>query len=327
MKPSADPANYPLLVLLGPTASGKSALAMVLAGRFHGEIVNYDSIQVFKYFSLGSAKPSPSDRERIAHHLIDILEPEELFTAGEYARRARSVLLQIQERGHLPILVGGTGLYLRALLEGLFEGPQRNEALRNRLRLQARGRGVVYLHRLLNRFDPAAANRIAPQDSHRLIRALEIYLSGRKTQSEFFRQPRISLKGFSPIKIGLNPPRKELYTRINRRVEEMFRLGLVSEAKGILDRGVTSAAKPFQSLGYKQAVQLIQGQGTERQAVEETQRATRQYAKRQMTWFRKEDGVKWFAGFGDELDIQQGIFNFLEFECGLQELVGGGRRG
>lgn len=327
MTASHDAASYPLVAVVGPTACGKSALAMVLARKYGGEIVNYDSVQVFKRFDIGTAKPSLNDRGLIPHHLIDVAKPDETFTAGDFARQARSVLTDIRSRGALPILVGGTGLYLRALLEGLFSGPQRNEQIRERLRHRAQWKGVPYLHRLLSRWDPEAASRIAPQDSHRLIRALEIYLSTRKTQSEFFRQPREALQGFTVLKIGLNPPRKELYTRINDRVSKMFELGLVKEARAILDCGVDLRSKPFHSLGYQQVVKHLRGQYSEAEAVAETQQSTRRYAKRQMTWFRKEAGVNWFVGFGEDPVLQEEVSHFLESTAGLRGFFLGGDRG
>jgi tRNA dimethylallyltransferase len=312
MNDSTEPALYPLVAIVGPTASGKSALAMTLAHRFGGEIINYDSVQVYKWFDIGSAKPTLQERARIPHHLIDLLDPHETFTAGEFARRARVVLQKIRARERLPILVGGTGLYLRALLEGLFEGPQRDEQIRRRLRERAQRNGVPYLHRLLHRWDPPAAARISPQDSHRLIRALEIFLSSRKTQSEFFLEPRQALRGFAVFRIGLNPSRKELYTRINDRVIEMYDRGLATEAGTMLTRGVSPTVKPFQALGYKQVVRHLLGELTLAEALAKTQQATRRYAKRQMTWFRKETGVTWFAGFGNDHPIQQEVLNFLE---------------
>ncbi|MDD5541685.1 MAG: tRNA (adenosine(37)-N6)-dimethylallyltransferase MiaA [Acidobacteriia bacterium] len=324
MSSAHPPVPYPLVAVLGPTASGKSALATVIALRFHGEIINYDSIQVFKYFDIGSAKPSRDEQTRVPHHLLDLLEPNETFTAGEFARRARSVLEDLRRRGRLPVLAGGTGLYLRALLEGLFEGPQRDEALRTRLRDRARLRGSPYLHRILSRWDPDAAARIAPQDSHRLIRALELYLSSNTTQTEFFSKPRQALQGFSPIKIGLNPPRKELYTCINRRVGEMFNSGLITETQDVLARGVDPGSKPLQSLGYSQVVQYLRGQLSRKEALEGAQQATRRYAKRQWTWYRKETGVVWFNGLGSDRVIQQDVLNFLEFNSGVKELTSGG---
>lgn len=313
MKAPTDPPFSPLVAIVGPTASGKSSLALALARKRKGEIVNYDSVQVFKYFDIGTAKPPLDERRTVPHHLIDLLEPDETFTAGEFARRARAVLDQIRDRQRLPILVGGTGLYLRALLDGLFEGPQRNEPIRRRLRELVQQRGAPHLHQLLTQWDPEAADRIAPQDSHRLIRALEIFLATRTSQSEFFRQPRQALRGFRVLKIGLNPSRQELYTRINDRVSKMYDQGLLKESKEILVRGTKPEVKAFQSLGYRQALRVIQGELGFEEAQHETQQATRRYAKRQMTWFRKDAGITWFPGFGDDVALQQQILDFLKF--------------
>src|SRR5271165_5371185 len=219
-----------LLVILGPTASGKSALAVSLADRFSGEIVSCDSVAVYRNFEIGTAKPSREDRARIPHHLIDVADPGEPFTAGEYARQARAAIREITQRGHLPIVVGGTGLYLRALLEGLFPGPQRSEELRERLRSRATERGSPYLHRMLARLDPQAASRIHANDLPKIVRAIEVCLAARAPMSELWKERgRDSLQGFRVMRIGLNPAREKLYDRINRRAQQMFDAGLIEE--------------------------------------------------------------------------------------------------
>ena len=233
------PATTPdplLVVILGPTASGKSALAISLAERFPGEIVSCDSVAVYRNFEIGTAKPSRDDRARVPHHLIDVAEPGEPFTAGEYARQARVALNEITERGHLPIVVGGTGLYLRALLEGLFPGPQRSDELRERLRARAAERGSAYLHRVLQRLDPASAAAIHPNDAPKLIRAIEVCLTARGPMSQLWRQGREPLQGFRILRLGLNPRREQLYERINRRAVQMFDDGLIAETQWLLER-------------------------------------------------------------------------------------------
>jgi tRNA dimethylallyltransferase len=298
-----------LVVLLGPTASGKTALSLALAERFGGEIVNCDSVAMIREFEIGTAKPSAAERGRIPHHLFDVVDATGYVTAGEYARQARRILQEIRLRGQLPIVVGGTGLYLRALLDGLFPGPERSEELRERLRERA-GRGADYLHRILLRLDPAAAEKIHARDTPKLIRAIEICLtslekgSGRKMSELWRRQGREPLRGFRILRIGLDPDREALYERINQRARQMFDAGLVEETQGLMQK-YSAEARPLASLGYKQAVRFLRGEVSREQAIVAAQQAHRNYAKRQMTWFRREPDVIWLHGFGDDGEIQQ----------------------
>ena len=294
-----------LLVTIGPTGSGKSALAIALADRFSGEIVSCDSVAVYRNFEIGTAKPSRGDRARIPHHLIDVADPSKAFTAGEYARQARAVIGEIAQRGHLPIVVGGTGLYLRALIEGLFPGPQRSDELRERLRGRGDERGSDYLHRILGRLDPVSAARIHANDTSKLVRAIEVCLTARSPMSAILQnQQSDPLRGFRIVRLGLNPPRKQLYDRINRRAAQMFADGLVAETQSLLERyGDSRAVTPIHSLGYEQALQHLRGELTLEQAIVACQQGHRNYAKRQMTWFRREPDVTWLEGFGDDAAI------------------------
>jgi tRNA dimethylallyltransferase len=303
-----------LVVILGPTASGKSSLAMYLAEHFSGEIVSCDSVAIYRDFEIGTAKPSREERDRIPHHLIDVAGPSEAFTAGDYSREARRAIQEIAARGHLPIVVGGTGLYLRALLEGLFPGPQRSEELRERLRTRAEGRGAGYLHRVLQRLDPASAAKIHTNDTPKLIRAIEVCLSARSRMSELWEQQgRDPLRGFRILRLGLNPGREELYSRINPRAAKMFADGLIEETKHLLDRyGDAREVTPMYSLGYVQARQFLWGEVTREQAVAAAQQGHRNYAKRQMTWFRREPEVQWLEGFGDDAVIRKAADELVE---------------
>jgi tRNA dimethylallyltransferase len=292
------------VVVLGPTGSGKTALSLALAERFHGEIVNCDSVAMYREFEIGTAKPTPAERARAPHHLFDFVEPTSYITAGEYARQARRTLEEIKSRGGLPIVVGGTGLYLRALLEGLFPGPQRSEELRERLRQRAGQKGATYLHRLLGRLDPAAAAKIHANDTPKLIRAIEVCLASRQKITDMWKHGGEPLQGFQILRLGLNPERKVLYERLNQRAQRMFDAGLVEETRRLLEK-YGDTARPLASLGYKQAVQLLRGEIDRGTALQATQQAHRNYAKRQMTWFRREPDVAWFAGFGDEAAAQQ----------------------
>jgi tRNA dimethylallyltransferase len=303
---------YPLVVIVGPTASGKSDLALSIAGRFNGEIVNYDSVQIYKYLNIGTAKPTFEEQQRVRHHMIDIREPTDIFTAGDYQREARAVIDEIRSRNVLPILVGGTGLYLRALTEGLFNGPSRSLYWRNRLEMIAERKGRDYLHRLLQRLDSVAASRIAVRDKPKVIRALEVRLqTGRALSEHLDERPRVPLVGYATCRMGLNLDRQILYERIDRRVERMFRTGLVEEVQQLLAMGIPRSAKPFEAIGYRHV--LVSGDSCPRaELISIIQRDTRRYAKRQVTWFRNDPGIAWFDGSGDNGEIQDKAHRYLE---------------
>lgn len=299
----ADAAALPLVAVVGPTGSGKSDLALAIAMEFGGEVVNCDSLQIYRNFDVGTAKLPAAERRGIPHHLIDVADPGHVFTAGEYARRGRAVLADIAGRGGLPVVAGGTGFYLRALVDGLFAGPARDQALRDRLQ-QREQRRPGSLHRILTRFDPAAASQIHAHDIPKVMRALEIRLLTRRRASELFRTGRDALQGYRVLKIGLQPNREVLYQRLDERCQIMFSSGLIEEVERILALGFPETAKPFESHGYKQALQMLRGELTRKEAVFYAQRNTRRYAKRQMTWFRQEPGVVWLKGFGEEPQIR-----------------------
>ena len=302
-----------LVVVLGPTGSGKSALSLSLAELFHGEIVNYDSVAMYREFEIGTAKPSAAERARVPHHLFDFVDATGYITAGEYARRAREVLREINTRGKPPVVVGGTGLYLRALLEGIFPGPQRSEELRERLRQRAAEKGSGHLHCILKRLDPAAAEAIHENDMPKLIRAIEVCLASRQKMSEMWKHGRQPLQGVRILRLGLDPDRDTLYTRINQRAEKMFASGLVEETARLLEKYGDSAG-PLTSLGYKQAVQLLRGEIDGKTALQAAQQAHRNYAKRQMTWFGREPEVVWMRGFGDDAQVQEKCVSFVAGE-------------
>lgn len=294
----------PLIAVVGPTGSGKSDLALRIAEDFSGEVVNCDSLQIYRHFDIGTAKLPLEERRGVPHHLIDILDPDCVFTAGEYARTARAVLADITSRGRLPVIAGGTGFYLNALLDGLFAGPPRDLALRGRLAARERKRPRS-LHRILSRIDSGSARAIHANDTPKLIRALEVTLLTRRPRTEWFASGRDALEGFSTLQIGLSPPRHELYERLNTRCERMFQTGLIEEVRGILARGYLESAKPFESHGYKQTIQLLRGELSFKEAIFYAQRNTRQYAKRQWTWFRRDPRIIWLSGFGDSPAVQQ----------------------
>ncbi len=289
--------NRPLVAIAGPTGSGKSALALAVAETFAGEIVNCDSLQLYRGFDLGAAKTPVADRRGIPHHLFDVLEPRQSYSAGEYVRLARDTIAGIAGRRRLPVIVGGTGFYLRALLEGLPVLPARDPALRARL-MGRETKRPGSIHGLLARLEPAAAARIHARDVQKTIRALEVRLLTRvPLPAPAAAEP---LRGYSVVTIGLDPDRAELRRAIDHRTRSMFESGLIDEVAGLLARGCTGAEKPFESLGYKQALQHLRGAITLDQAIVSTQIETRQYAKRQLTWFRRDPKVQWLYGFGHE---------------------------
>jgi tRNA dimethylallyltransferase len=342
---TAPPAR--LIVILGPTASGKSALAIDLAKRLNGEILVCDSTQVYRHFDIGTAKVAPRDQQNIPHHLVDLVEPDEIFTAGDYRRHALHALDDLRRRSKLPILAAGTGLYLRALLEGLADAPTRSEELRDRLRRSAKKRGPVHLHKILARLDPASAARIAPRDTQKIIRAIEMRILAGKPVAEIFSAGRAdsrdesrieapdgvreevregtqdeapralranALEGYGITKIGLAPPRPALYARIDARVNEMLAAGWLDEVRTLVSsevrdklrdkprenvRGIAPDSKPFQFIGYSDLRAHLEGRIPLAAAVANIQQSTRRFAKRQLTWFRREPDVHWLATFGD----------------------------
>jgi tRNA dimethylallyltransferase len=289
------------VVILGPTGSGKTALSLELAECFDGEIVSCDSVAVYRGMDLGAAKPTVEERVRVRHHLIDVTTPDLPCTAGEYSRQARAALKNIADRGKLPIVTGGTGLYLRALTDGLFAGPARHEELRSRLHRSRERHGDGWLHRVLRRLDPPSAARIHANDAAKLMRAIEVCLAAARPMSQILedrQKARDPLRGFKLLRIGLNPPRKALYERLNHRAEAMFAAGLVAETRRLLER--FGRVKALDSLGYRQALAALDGSLTEEAAIKAAQQGHRNYAKRQMTWFRSEPEVHWLASFGDD---------------------------
>lgn len=301
---AAEGAEPLLVVLLGPTASGKTSLSLALAENFAGEVVSCDSVAVYRELEIGTAKPTPSERRQIPHHLIDVASPTDPYTAGDYSRRARAAISGITSRGNLPIVTGGTGLYLRALIDGLFVGPERSEPLRERLRLLTARHGEGALHRVLRRLDPASAALIHANDTPKLIRAIEVSLTAGKPMSEAWQEGRDRLQGYRILRIGLEPERKALYARINRRAEEMFADGLVAETEQLLAK-YGNECRPLDSLGYKQAKSVLNGTMSVADAIHAAQQGHRNYAKRQGTWFRREPEVHWLSGFGNDEEIRE----------------------
>jgi tRNA dimethylallyltransferase len=301
--------EYPLLVVAGPTASGKTALALHLAEQLDGEIVSCDSVAVYRLMEIGTAKPTLAERQRVPHHCIDLYWPDEGCTAGDYARHAREAIAGIRERGRIPIVAGGTGLYLRALLEGLAPAPQRDEALREKLRARVDQRGSGWLHRVLRRLDPPAAALIHANDVPKLIRSIEVTLAARQPQTEQWQAGRDPLRGYHVLQMGLAPTsskpiRERLYARINDRAAAMFGRGLLPETEMLRER-YGDDCRALGALGYTQAMAVLRREITLDAAIEAAQQGHRNYAKRQGTWFRKIESMHWLDGFGDEAAVQK----------------------
>src|SRR5258707_9501187 len=305
---SSDP---PLLAIIGPTASGKSALGVFLAKQFAGEVIACDSTQLYRGFDIGTAKPTHTERASVPHHLLDILDPAEESTAGGYRERALKILYDLRARSRPPIFTVGTGLYLRALLEGLAELPLRSEELRERLRLSAAEYGPGHLHAMLARLDAQAARQISSADEQKLIRAIEICLLERKPLTEIHRAGRTPLTGWRIVKLGLQPEREALYQRIHNRADAMLQAGWLEEVSRLNSSGLSENAKPFNFIGYRELRSHLRGEFTLDVARSATQQGTRQYAKRQLTWFRREKDVHWFAGFDDDQGIQSTARDWL----------------
>ena len=301
----------PLIVILGPTASGKSALGIELAKKLHGEILVCDSTEIYRHFDIGTGKILPAEQQGITHHLVDLLDPEEIFTAGEYRRRALSVLDDLRLRKKLPVITAGTGLYLRALLEGLADAPERSEEIRDRLRSSAEIHGAAHLHRILTRLDPESAARIAVPDTQKIIRAIEMRVVAGKSATEIHRSGRTPLAGYRIVKLGLAPPREALYQRIHSRIDAMIQAGWIEEVARLVENAIPADAKPFQFIGYSEWRAYLAGKLPKEEALQKIQQATRRFAKRQLTWFRREPNVDWFTGFGDDPEI---------FRAALQKL-------
>ena len=305
---NADPL---LVVLLGPTATGKTALSLSLAEKFNGEIVSCDSVAVYREMEIGTAKPSVAERQRVPHHLIDVFAPDEQCTAGDYARLARAAIAEIASRHRLPIVTGGTGLYLRALIDGLFPGPQRSQELRTRLERSHARHAAGWLSRLLHRLDPASADNIHQNDAPKLIRAIEVCLAARQPMSQAWQAGRDRLQGYRILRLGLDPDRKALYVRINERATQMFAEGLVDETRALIGK-YGEARGPLDSLGYKQARSLLRGEMTLADAITSAQQGHRNYAKRQLTWFRREPEVHWIEDFGDRPETIHAAVQLVE---------------
>ena len=302
----------PLVVIVGPTASGKSVLGVWLAEQLDGEVVACDSTQLYRGFDIGTAKPTMEERHGVAHHLIDVLDGTEETTAGWYRERAIVVLEGLRARKKLPIFTVGTGLYLRALLEGLADVPLRSEELRERMRASAAEHEPGYLHRVLRRLDRASAEKIAPADEQKLLRAIEVCLLAKRPLSEVYEGGRKPLTGWRAIKVGLQPKREALYERVHARTEAMLARGWMEEVSGLMERGVPESAKAFDFIGYRELRKVSRGEMELEEARAAIQQATRRYAKRQMTWFRKEKGVRWLEGFGGDRSVQEEAVGWIQ---------------
>jgi tRNA dimethylallyltransferase len=303
----------PLVVaVLGPTATGKSALSLAIAERYGGEIVNCDSTAVYRGFDIGTDKVANADRRGVPHHLVDIVEPTEEYTAARYAQDASRVVREIHARGRLPVLVGGTGFYYRALTRGLFPGPGRDAALRERLEAIAGRRGVASLHRLLSRVDPASSRRIQPRDLKRLVRALEVYFLTGRPLTAHFADTAPPLPDVEVIAIGLRLPAAAISARVTKRVDEQFERGLLDEIRTLLARGVPETARPFGGLVYRQALEHLHGVRDEVATRALIAQENRRYARRQLIWFRKEPNLSWFDGPGESRAAIDAVSRLLD---------------
>jgi tRNA dimethylallyltransferase len=300
-----------LVIILGPTAVGKTALALELAERLNGEIINADSQQVYRHMDIGTGKPGLPERERIPHHLIDIVNPDEEFNAALFRRAAGDAIQTIQARGRSAIVCGGTGLYLKALTQGLFEGPGQDAALRRILENEIAELGLGTLYRRLEVIDPAVSRTIHPNDRQRIIRALEVYQLTGRPLSEWQKTHAFQDDLFTVLKIGLNRGRSELYDRINGRSEAMVRIGLLDEVRRLVELGFGLALRPLQSVGYRQMGAVLQGEASLADALAVMKKETRHLAKRQLTWFRRDDEIRWHHPEKQKEEIFRVVSGFL----------------
>jgi tRNA dimethylallyltransferase len=296
-----------VLAVLGPTASGKSALGLALAQRFDGEILNCDSTAVYRGFDIGTDKVPVADRQGVPHHLIDIADPADVYTAADYARDAAAIIRDVHARGRLPILVGGTGFYYRALVRGLFPGPGADQALRDRLGRLAARRGSERLHRFLAHVDPASGARIMPRDEKRIVRALEVFFATGQPLTAHFAATRSLIADCEVTAVALRLPAEVTASRVARRVEDQFARGVVDEVRGLLARGVPQHARPFGGLVYRQIMDLLRGVRGEEATRALIVQENRRYARRQLIWFRKEPTLMWFDGPGEALDVRERV--------------------
>jgi tRNA dimethylallyltransferase len=304
----------PIIAVVGPTASGKSELGISLALKLDGEIISCDSVQVYKEIEIATAKVPLEERRGVPHHLIDFVPPEVSYTAADWARDALQKIEEIESRGHTVLLVGGTGFYLRALRQPFFEAPPTDELLRRRLARTRERRGAAYLHRMLARLDASAASRLNPRDWPRVQRAIEVRLqTGLPMSRQLSARPTPPAQATRLRVFALNPPREELYRRINERTDAHFRAGLIEEVRSLLDRGLPADSSALGAHGYRRVVEYLRGARSFESAVEQTKLDVRHYAKRQLTWFRREPGVEWVEGFGDDARVQEEIASRLRF--------------
>ena len=306
------PARPAVIAVLGPTATGKSALGLAIAHRYHGEIINCDSTAVFRGFDIGTDKLPSAARQNVPHHLIDIADPTDEYTAAQFARDATRAIHDIRARGRLPILVGGTGFYFRALTRGLFPGPGRDAGLRDRLERVASRRDVTFLHRLLKRVDPESALRIQPRDLKRIVRALEVFFLTGRPLTAHFADTASPIAGLEVLAVGLTLPAAEISERVTRRVDQQFEAGLLDEIRGLLDRGVPERARPFGGLVYRQALEHLRGVRDEPATRALIAQENRRYARRQLIWFRKEPNLQWFDGPGESASTIAAVLGLLD---------------
>jgi tRNA dimethylallyltransferase len=321
-----EPKISPLVAIVGPTASGKSTLGVWLAQKLGGEVLSCDSTQLYRGFDIGTAKPTLEERQGVPHHLLDVLDVMEEATAGGYRERAVEVLAALREKQRLPIFTVGTGLYLRVLLEGLAEVPLRSEPLRERLRANAAKAEPAHLHRILQRLDPATAKKIDAADEQKLIRAVEVCLLTKKPLSELYQSGRKPLEGWRAIKVGLMPERASLYKSVQARTDDMLQRGWLEEVRGLMGSGLPADAKPFAFIGYRELCAVLRGETRLEEAREAIQQSTRRYAKRQMTWFRREQGVHWLTGFGGNAQVQEQALAWVRGQLANGGLVSEGER-